>query len=481
MPSGFANKAPQKLQHFTGSLSIRPFVFSRGLPTKANTTTTAPWRIAARARVAALYEGKEHAEQDRFVQSTAKRTVVRAGRRGGKTVGVARLALDRFLAGRRILYAAPTQDQIDRFWASVTRALADAVDAGHVYKNETRHVLEVQGTENRIRAKTAWDADSLRGDYADDLILDEWQLMNEDAWGVVGAPMLLDTNGDAFFVYTPPSFRTAGTSKAHDPRHASKLYAAAATDTSGRWAVFHFRSHDNPYISADALADITKDMTGLAYRQEILAEDVDEVPGALWTRKSLDTSRVSAAPDLARIVVGVDPGVGSNGAETGIVVAGRDARKHGYVIEDATCNGSPEIWPAEVIKAYIRRRADKIVVERNNGGEMVAHVIRQTTVEIGGVLIDGKTLPIETVWASRGKHTRAEPIAVLWRPQPPAVPRAHLAGHFGILEDQLCTWIPGDDSPNNLDALVWAMTELFPNQRERREQDAAASSSIRTW
>lgn len=413
--------------------------------------------------------------------TSAKRTVVRAGRRGGKTVGVARLALDRFLRGRRILYAAPTQDQLERFWVTVWRALDPAIEAGYVYKNETRHVLEVPGTENRIRAKTAWDADSLRGDYADDLILDEWQLMNEDAWGVVGAPMLLDTNGDAFFIYTPPSWRTAGISKAHDPRHASKLYALAQADKSGRWSAHHFRSHDNPYISAAGLADITHDMTALAYKQEILAIDVDEVPGALWTRKSLDDSRVPRAPELARIVIGVDPGVSSSGAETGICAAGRDARSHGYVLEDATCNGSPEIWPAEVIRAYIRHRADKIVVERNNGGEMVAHVIRQTTVEIGGVLIDGATLPIETVWASRGKHTRAEPIAVMWRPEPPAKPRAHLVGNFAALEDQLCTWIPGDDSPNNLDALVWAFTELFPNTRPRNDQEAAASSSVRTW
>ena len=425
---------------------------------------SAAWRDAARAAVAALYETRSHPSQDAFVQSQAKRTVVRAGRRGGKTVGVARLALTRFLAGRRILYAAPTQDQIDRFWASVTRALAQAIEAKDVAKNETRHILEVAGTENRIRAKTAWDADSLRGDYADDLILDEWQLMNEDAWGVVGAPMLLDTNGDAFFVYTPPSFRTAGASKAHDPRHAAKLYATAAADDSGRWAVFHFRSHDNPYISQEALADIARDMTGLAYRQEILAEDVDEVPGALWTRKSLDDSRLPTAPDLARIVVGVDPGAGAtDGDDTGIAVAGRDDRGHGYVVDDATCSGDPSVWPAEVIKAYIRHRADKIVVERNNGGAMVAHVIRQTRVEIDGVLVDGATLPIETVWASRGKHTRAEPVSVLWRPQPPSQPRAHLVGHYGALEDQLCTWTPGDTSPNNLDALVWAMTELFPN------------------
>jgi hypothetical protein len=111
-----------------------------------------------------------------------------------------RVAVKNFLAKRRVLYAVPTQDQVDRFWSGVKGALQPAIDAGIIYKNETRHVVEFSGTEARIRAKTAWDADSLRGDYADLLILDEFQLMNEDAWEVVGAPMLLDNNGDVYFI-----------------------------------------------------------------------------------------------------------------------------------------------------------------------------------------------------------------------------------------------------------------------------------------
>src|SRR5262249_19184516 len=149
-----------------------------------------------------------HPKQRAFAESSTKRKVVRAGRRGGKTVGVATDAVERFLAGRRVLYAVPTQEQIDRFWFEVKRALEPAIDRGIVYKDATRQLIELPRTEIRIRAKTAFNADTLRGDYADDLILDEYQLMNEDAWGVVGAPMLLDTNGDATFVYTPPSFRT---------------------------------------------------------------------------------------------------------------------------------------------------------------------------------------------------------------------------------------------------------------------------------
>ncbi len=129
---------------------------------------TAPWRDDVRARLRT-----PHGQQRRFIKSPAKRKVIRAGRRGGKTVGMALLAIEAFLAGRRVLYGVPTQEQVDRFWFEIKQALEPAIDAGHVYKNETWHVVEVPGTTTRIKAKTAWNADTLRGDYADLLILDE--------------------------------------------------------------------------------------------------------------------------------------------------------------------------------------------------------------------------------------------------------------------------------------------------------------------
>jgi hypothetical protein len=214
-----------------------------------------------------------HAQQQAFIASPAKRKIIRAGRRGGKTIGIAILAVTAFLAGKRVLYAAPTSEQTDRFWYEVTTALAEPIRAGAFTQNKSERWVERAGTLNRIKAKTAWDADSLRGDFADLLIFDEWQLSNEDAWEVVGAPMLMDNNGDAVFIYTPPSLRSAGISKAHDPRHAAKMFAAALADTSGRWATFHFTSLDNPYLSREGLLEATHDMSRAAYRQEILAED----------------------------------------------------------------------------------------------------------------------------------------------------------------------------------------------------------------
>ncbi len=214
-----------------------------------------------------------HPKQREFIDCTTKRICIRAGRRSGKTVGIAIKALIVFLAGRRVLYTAPTGEQTDRFWYEITTAMAEAIQAGAYTLNKSERYIERPGTLNRIKAKTAWDADSLRGDFCDTLIFDEWQLTNEDAWEVVGAPMLIDNNGDAVFIYTPPSLRTAGVSKAHDPRHAAKMFKAAGEDGSGRWARFHFTSHDNPHLSHEGLVEVTKDMSRASYRQEILAED----------------------------------------------------------------------------------------------------------------------------------------------------------------------------------------------------------------
>lgn len=123
-----------------------------------------------------------HPRQRDFIDSPVKRKVIRAGRRGGKTVGIAIYAVQRFLAGKRVLYAAPTSEQIDRFWKEVTRALQEPIDRKVFKKNETDHTIELINTEQRIRAKTAWNADTLRGDYADELLMDEYQLMDETAW-----------------------------------------------------------------------------------------------------------------------------------------------------------------------------------------------------------------------------------------------------------------------------------------------------------
>jgi phage terminase large subunit-like protein len=365
---------------------------------------------------------------------------------------VAILAVKKFLEGRRILYATPTEDQIGSFWFEVKRALIDAIDAGVFVKNETMHYVELPGTKQRIRAKTAYNADTLRGDYADFLILDEFQLMSEDTWGTVGAPMLLDNNGDAVFIYTPPSLRSRSASKANDPQHAAKMFKRAQQDTSGRWKTFTFPSSDNPYISTDALEEITGDMSALAYRMEILAEDVDEAPGALWTRAIIEKGRVLKHPDLERVVVAIDPSATSTGDEAGIVTAG-SAGQDLYILEDNSLQAGPLEWAKAAVAAYHRHEADRIIAESNNGGEMVAQTIK--TVD--------SSVPVRLVHASRGKQTRAEPVSAVYEQG-----RGHHVGSFPALEDEMALWMPGQPSPNRMDALVWAATDLL--QRPPRRQ-----------
>jgi hypothetical protein len=392
--------------------------------------------------------GRKHKIQQEFINCEAKRIMIRAGRRGGKTTGVANRAVKRFLGGKRILYAAPTAGQVDTFWATVTRILADPIRMKVFYKNDTERYIERPGTEQRIKAKTAWNADSFRGDYADELIFDEYQLMNEDIWDKVGAPMLLDNNGDAIFIYTPPSLHSRSVSKANDKQHAAKMfriYQEKEREEPARYRTFHFTSHDNPYISKEALAEIAKDMMMLSYRMEILAEDVDEAPGGLWTRKIIEDARVREAPSLDRIVVAVDPSATSTGDDAGIIVAGRYGDE-AYVLADKTIQGSPLAWAKAAVAAYYEYKADRIIAESNNGGEIVEAVIRQPDPDV----------PVKLVNASRDKRTRAEPIAALYEQG-----RIHHVCSFNALEDEMCLWLPGDPSPNRMDALVWALSELM--------------------
>lgn len=398
-----------------------------------------------------------HHFQNIFVNSKAKRKIIRAGRRGGKTVGIAELAVREFLKGKRVLYAAPVHEQIDRFWTEVQRSLDDAIRVGIFKKNLSENYVERPGTEQRIKAKTAWNADTLRGDYGHLLIFDEWQLMDENAWGEVGAPMLLDKDGDAAFIYTPPSLtsRASAANKAKDPLHAMKMYKRAEQDKSGRWLALTFTSHDNPYLSTNALAEITNDMTSMAYRQEILAEDIDKVPGALWdVATMIEPFRVDKAPELVRVVVAVDPSATSTelSDEAGLGVAGIGANGHGYVLLDDTKIDSPRGWATRAVRYYNEFKADRIVAEKNNGGEMVEFVIRTIDHSVSYKAVD----------ATRGKLVRAEPVAALYEKG-----FVHHVGRgLSKLEEELSSFVPGAKSPNRLDWLVWALTDLMLGNSE---------------
>lgn len=189
-------------------------------------------------------------------------------------------------------------------------------------------------------------------------------------------------------------------------------------------------------------------------RQELNAEVLDDLPGALWTRDMIDAKRIRTAPSMIRVVVAIDPsgtgGDADDGDSIGIVVAGKGIDGRGYVLADRTCKLSPDGWARRAVQAYREFGADRIVAERNFGGAMVEHVIR--TVD--------KNVAYKEVTASRGKVARAEPVAALYEQG-----RVSHVGSFPELEDQMCMIASdgyiGEGSPDRCDALVWALTELM--------------------
>lgn len=186
-------------------------------------------------------------------------------------------------------------------------------------------------------------------------------------------------------------------------------------------------------------------------RQELNAEILDDTPGALWTRAMFerDGFRAWDIPPMTRMVVAIDPAVTATeeSDETGLVLCGRDREGQGYVMEDASLRAMPDGWARRAVEIYQRMRADAIIAEANNGGEMVAHTIKTVC----------PTAVVKLVHASRGKRTRAEPISAMYEQG-----RIRHVGIFEALEEQMVSWTPdSDESPDRMDALVWGLTELF--------------------
>jgi phage terminase large subunit-like protein len=204
-------------------------------------------------------------------------------------------------------------------------------------------------------------------------------------------------------------------------------------------------------LSQTALDELRRRYAGTRLgRQELEGELIEDTDGALWQRSWLEAGRVRPenVPDLTRVVVALDPSVTSSASsdEFGIIVAGEGPGGHGYVLGDYSMRGTPDECMRRAVAVYRQHQADRVVGEANMGGDMIEALLR--TVD--------PSIPYRKVTASRGKAIRAEPVSALYEQG-----RVHHVGVFAELEDELCTWTPADPrSPNRLDALVWAFSEL---------------------
>lgn len=363
--------------------------------------------------------------------------LILAGRGFGKTRTGAETVIDRVRRGvsKRVGLIAPTAaDARDVMVEGESGILAcSPPDFRPLYEPSKRRLTWPNGAVATLFS--AEEPDRLRGPQHDFIWADEpaaWKY--PETWDMAMFGLRLGTNPQVVATTTPRPTRLI-----------RDLVADPGT------VVTRGTTYENARNLAPAfLTAIVKKYEGTRLgRQELNGEILDDNPGALWSRNVIEALRVREHPPLLRIVVGVDPAVTSDpkSDETGIVVAGVDAAGHYYVLADASLQGTPLTWATAVKRVYDQYRADRVVAEKNNGGELVEANLR--TVD--------RTLSYRGVWASRGKQTRAEPISSLYEQG-----KVHHVGTFPLLEDQMCDWAPdsGDPSPDRMDALVWAMTEL---------------------
>ena len=386
-----------------------------------------------------------HTAQAQVFAERGRFNVVCAGRRWGKTeFGIERSAETMLgnpakdIAPGRVGFFSPSYKVLAECWRDVSRALRPAT-ARH---NDTEHRLELL-TGGSLEMWTLQDKDAGRSRFYDRVFVDEAAMVPGliGIWNEAIRSTLMQTGGDAWFFSTP---------KGRNDFMTMWQWGQAGDKHIDGWQSWRFPSGANPYLPAEEIEAMRLEMPRRAFEQEVEAKFIDEVEGALWKQTDIDAARLSSAPPLTRVVVGIDPAGSTNRTsdETGIVCVGSDANKHGYVLADASGTYSPDAWARKAIGLYQLYEADCIVAEANFGGDMVRHTLK--TVD--------PFVPVKIVHAARGKAIRAEPIAAAYEQG-----RVHHVGTHDELELQMTTWSPAEDthSPDHVDALVWALSEFM--------------------
>ena len=368
-----------------------------------------------------------------------------AGRGFGKTRTGAELIRARVAAStaRRLALVAPTAGDARNVMVegeSGILAISPPWDRPH-YEPSKRRLTWPNGAIATLYS--ADEPERLRGPQHDATWCDElgsWR--HPEAWDMLMFGLRLGTDPRVVVTTTP---------------RPTKLIRALIADPKA--VVTHGTTYENRANLAPAFLDqIIRKYEGTRLgRQELDAELLDDVAGALWTRGIIEAVRSSTAPSLVRVVVAIDPAATStaDADETGIIVAGKDERGQGWVLADSSGRYQPTEWAKTAIAAYRAHHADRVVAEVNHGGEMVEATLR---------VID-PNVSFAALRASRGKVTRAEPVAALYEQG-----RVHHVGAFPQLEDQMCGFAPAGrnevdlrsgGSPDRVDALVRALTDLM--------------------
>lgn len=340
----------------------------------------------------------------------------------------------------------------DTRWAIVAPTFSDARDtcaegeSGIIAILNRYQILDTYNRSNgeikltngsQIKLFSADQPDRFRGPQHHGVWCDELAAFRyEDAWHQLQFGMRLGQNPRIVVTTTP---------------RPTNLIRTLVNRSDGSVTVTRGSTFDNAAnLAPSALLELQARYNGTRLgRQELYGEILEDQEGALWTRALIDRNRVSEKPPMSRIVVSIDPAVTNNEAsdETGIIVAGCDSNGHGYLLHDGTIKGSPLEWAQKAVSLFDEYKADALLVEVNQGGDMVSAVLKQVR----------PILPIREIRAHVGKRLRAEPVAAMYEQG-----RVHHVGMFPQLEDQMAIWTPQDaKSPDRLDAMVQAFSDLL--------------------
>lgn len=400
-----------------------------------------------------LYNWKFWAREDQLEpQGKYKVWMPLAGRGWGKTRTGAETVREWVKQGlKRIACVAPTKGDVRRVMVEGNSGLLNicwdkdkthrGAEMGYPVWSPTNNTLT---WANGAKAEffSAEDPERLRGPQFHAAWCDElaaWRNM-QSTWDMLQFTLRLGRNPKVLITTTPRPVKLV------------RRLVELSEKEPEKYVITRGSSYDNAdNIDLEALSQYEGTRLG---KQELYAELLEEAAGALWTTELIDKCQVyRESVDLdsfRRIVVAVDPATTANEESdmTGIVVAGIDTNGHGHIIEDATGRYTPSGWASKTVELYYKYKADRVVAERNQGGDMVRHVLES----------EDETLPIRLVHASRGKFARAEPVSALYEQGK----IKHLPG-LEELEQQMITWEPLGPigSPDRLDAMVWAITDLM--------------------
>lgn len=379
--------------------------------------------------------------QKEIIDSKARFTITEASTKCGKTIShlswlFEQSQLDNVQSGWEYWWVAPIYSQAEIAFKRLYHIVAES----KIYIINLSRLSITTPKRTIISFKSADHPDSLYGENVHAFVFDEFSRAKEEAWFALRTTVS----------YTKAPGKFIGNVVARN--WAWKLARKAESGIDSDFE--YFRINANQAIEAGVLSQqeidqARKDLPARVFKMLYMAEYA-EVEGALWSWDLIDNNRVQEAPELVRLAIAIDPAVTAtkNSDETGIIIGGKSRDDNYYILKDLSGIYLPQVWAKKAVDAYHALKADRIIAEINNGGDLVETVIRNTDSNIS----------YSKVNASRGKMRRAEPVEALYEQK-----KVHHVGIFPELEDQMTTYRgdPSDPSPDRMDALVWLITFLM--------------------